>query len=68
VPQLGQTQEIAAQKELMARRWHDYGEKFSLIIPDEQPYLTVWDPELPDTDEKERLSPQALKILRYLFS
>lgn len=64
---MDQTQGMAAQKELMARRWYGYGEKFSLIVPDEQPYPSVWDPVLPDTDEKGRLSPQAFKHWRYLF-
>jgi hypothetical protein len=59
--------EICGAKELLAKRWHHYVEKFSIAVPEEQPTPTVWDPELPDKDEKGRLSPQALKHWRYLF-
>ena len=58
----------AGQKDLLAKRWHEYGERFSIFVPEEQPHPTFWDPELPDNDEKGRLSPQALKHWRYLFS
>jgi hypothetical protein len=64
---LDQPQKMAAQKDRLAKRWHDYGYRFSVIVPEEQPVPTVWDPELPDTDEKGRLSPQVLKHWRYLF-
>lgn len=64
---MGETHETSAEKDLLASRWHEYGERFALIVPEEQPAPTVWDPELPDTDEKGRLSPQALKHWRYLF-
>jgi len=62
------SEEMDAQKELLAGRWHRYGQRFDVIVPEEQPYPSVWDRELPEADEKGRLSPQALKHLRYLFS
>jgi len=62
-----EAQEMAAQKEFLARRWLHYAEKFSIAVPEDQPYPSVWDPELPDTDEKGRMSPQALKHWRHLF-
>ncbi len=43
------------QKELLAGCWHDYGGKFSVTVPNEQPSLTVREPELPDIDMR---SPQ----------
>jgi len=64
---MGETQQMAAQKEILAKRWHQYGERFSVIVKDEQPYPSVWDPELPSNDEKGRLSPQKLKHWRHLF-
>jgi hypothetical protein len=67
VSQLDEKQEMKHQKDLMVKRWHDYGERFSVIVKDEQPYPDVWDPELPDTDAKSRMSPQAIKHWRYLF-
>jgi hypothetical protein len=55
------------QRKSLAERWHEYGERFAVIVPEEQPAPTAWDPELPDTDDKGRVSPQALKHWRYLF-
>jgi len=61
------SEEMAAQEEVLARRWHHYAERFSIAVPEEQPYPSVWEPLLPDIDDEGRLSPQALKDWRYLF-
>jgi hypothetical protein len=67
MPPMIEAPEMATKKNLLAKRWHEYGERFSVIVPEEQPYPTVWDHELTVTDEKGRLSPQRLKHWRYLF-
>lgn len=64
---MSDAQDMDVEKELLAERWHEYGQRFDVIVPEEQPYPTIWDPELPDKDEKGRLSPQALKHWRHLF-
>ena len=38
------------QKNLLVERRHNYGEKFSVIVPEKQPYPTMQGPEEPDID------------------
>jgi hypothetical protein len=51
----------------MVERWHQYGETFSVFTPAEQPAPDIWEPDLPEYDDKGKLHPDALKHWQYLF-
>ncbi len=38
------------QRDILLKQWRGYGENFSAFVPDEQPFPSTWDPELPDID------------------
>ncbi len=51
----------------MVDKWHQYGERFTVFTPDEQPAPDIWEPELPGYDDRGKLNPNALKHWQYLF-
>lgn len=54
-------------KNRLVQIWHEFGERFGLFVPEEQPAPTAWDTPVPEPDEKGVLDPQALKHWRQLF-
>jgi hypothetical protein len=59
-------QKQSDDKELL-RAWHEYGKTFSAFVPEEQPFPEIWEPEIPEPDDKGRLHIQAPKHWQYLF-
>jgi hypothetical protein len=47
--------------------WHEYGKQFSAFVPEEQPFPEIWEPEIPEPDDKGRVHLQALKHWQRLF-
>jgi hypothetical protein len=60
-------EDLNAQRNRMMEIWHEYGQTFNSFVPEEQPYPEEWEPELPGSDDKGRLSPQVLKHWEQLF-
>jgi hypothetical protein len=60
-------QDLNAQRTRMMEIWHEYGQTFNSFVPEEQPFPDEWEPEVPEVDDKRRLSPQALKHWDQLF-
>ena len=52
----------------MMELWHEYGQAFNALVPEDQPYPEEWEPGVPGPDDKGRLSPQVLKHWEQLFS
>jgi len=47
----------------LLRAWHEYGKNFSAFVPEEQPFPEIWEPEIPEPDDKgarQSASPKAL--------
>ncbi len=53
-------------KTWMMERWHEYGERFSVFEPADQPAPSVWEPQLPEPDHLGREHPDSLKHWRRL--
>lgn len=60
-------QHLNAHRTRMVEIWHEYGQTFNSFVPQEQPFPDEWEPEVPETDDKGRLGPQALKHWEQLF-
>lgn len=60
-------QDLNAQRTRMMEIWHEYGKTFNSFVPEEQPFPDEWEPDVPGSDDKGRLSPQALKHWEQLF-
>jgi hypothetical protein len=60
-------QDLDAQRTRMMEIWHEYGQTFNSFVPEEQPFPEKWELEVPEADDKGRLSPQALKHWEQLF-
>ena len=43
------------------------GRHFSAFVPEEQPFPEIWEPEIPEPDDKGRVHMQALKHWQHLF-
>jgi hypothetical protein len=65
--QMSVEHDLNAQRTRMMEIWHEYGQTFNSFMPEEQPFPDEWEPEVPGTDDKGRLSPQALKHWDQLF-
>ena len=63
---VGGDQKQSDDKELL-RAWHEYGKNFSAFVPEEQPFPEIWEPEIPEPDDKGRVHMQALKHWQHLF-
>lgn len=46
--------------------WREYGKRFTVLVPEQQPVPEVWDPQVPETDDKGRTNPQYLKHWKFL--
>ena len=60
-------EELNAERTRMMEIWHEYGRTFNSFVPEEQTYPDEWEADVPASDEKGRLSPQALKHWEQLF-
>jgi hypothetical protein len=49
----------------LLKLWHEYGKVYNVFVPAEQPDPHDWDRELPESDERGTLDPQALKHWAY---
>ncbi len=49
------------RKKLLAQTWLDYGERYAVFRPEDQPNPDVWEPDMPAPDAKGRTHPDALK-------
>jgi hypothetical protein len=58
---------LNAQRTRMMEIWHEYGHTFNSFVHEEQPFPDDWEPEVPEVDDKGRLSPQVLKHWEHLF-
>ncbi len=54
------------EQELL-KAWQEYGKRFSTFVPEEQPFPSIWDPAIPQPDEKGRIHRDALKHWEQLF-
>ena len=55
------------QRDMLLKQWHEYGKNFSAFVPEEQPFPEIWEPEIPEPDDKGRVHLQALKHWQHLF-
>ena len=62
-----ESEDLDTQHNRLVQAWHEYGETFSVFLPEDQPAPDEWDPVIPNADDKGRLDPQALKHWRYLY-
>ncbi len=60
------------RKKWMLRLWHEYGERFAVFHPDEQPlpptdvwHADMYEPYNPEPDEKGNLDPRVIRHLRW---
>lgn len=50
----------------LVKAWHDYGLRFSVFVPAQQPAPTTWDPDVAEFDDKGRVNPHYLKHWKFL--
>jgi hypothetical protein len=59
--------DLDAERDWLAKAWHEYAKELGVFEPEQQPTPDVWEPELPPPDEKGHLDPQVLKHWEQLF-
>jgi hypothetical protein len=52
-------EDLNAQRNRTMQIWHEYGKTYNVFVPAEQPFPDEWEPEVPEPDDKGRLSPMA---------
>lgn len=60
-------EELNERRNRLVKLWHEYGERFGVFDPKEQPAPETWEPALPEPDEKGRRDPQCVKHWKHLF-
>ncbi|MGO9566351.1 MAG: hypothetical protein ACLP5H_02300 [Desulfomonilaceae bacterium] len=50
------------RKKCLAQTWLEYGERYAVFRPEDQPNPDVWEPDIPAPDAKGRTDPDALKV------
>ncbi|AFM26112.1 hypothetical protein [Desulfomonile tiedjei] len=50
------------------RAWHEYGLRFSVFVPDQQPKPDTWEPDVQKFDEKGLTNPHYLKHWKFFAS
>ncbi len=69
---MGIPDDLMERKKWMLKLWHEYGERFYVFHPDEQPLplMEVWHPDMyetysPEPDEKGNFYPRVIRHPRW---
>ena len=46
--------------------WREYGKRFTVFVPEYQPVPDIWEPDIPEYDDKGKTNPQYLKHWKFL--
>ena len=60
------TEEHVREKENLIELWREYGGRFSVFAPEQQPVPEIWEPQITEKDQKGRTNPQYLMHWKFL--